>query len=34
MSMIRGTRIVVGPQASALRALESAFRSFLHPSGS
>lgn len=30
MTMIRGTRFIVGPEAVSLRAIETRFRGFLH----
>lgn len=30
MSMIRGTRFIVGKEAAQIRALETQFRSYLH----
>lgn len=30
MTMIRGTRFIVGAEAARMRALENRFRSFLH----
>lgn len=30
MSLLRGTRFTVGPEAFALRSLENRFRSYLH----
>jgi hypothetical protein len=33
MTMLRGTRIVTGKEAQAMRAVEASFRSYLHQSG-
>jgi len=33
MTMLRGTRMITGQQAAALRTLEGRFRSWLHRSG-
>lgn len=33
MTMLRGTRIVTGTEATTLRETESRFRSYLHRSG-
>jgi hypothetical protein len=33
MTMLRGTRMITGAQAAALRTLEGRFRSWLHRSG-
>lgn len=30
MTMIRGTRFIVGQEAASVRAIEARFRSFLH----